>query len=91
MTDRTEESNRTEDERYIQCRECGARNRMFVWVQLPVVPGDGVPWFDGNASPTDIADWECDECASAFPSRGEACFVGYPGITEAEIQEAYDA
>lgn len=71
------------DERYIECRGCGARDQVHVDVTYRAAPGDGVPWLD-TSRVIDTHDWECQACGLCSTDRAEVCFVGYPGITDDE-------
>lgn len=72
------------DNRYIECRECGARDSIEVTVVVKAEVGDG------NARPSrdvlEYHDWSCRACETST-DRNELCFIGYPGITEAEKEE----
>lgn len=73
----------TDDPRYLECRHCGARDRIQVDVTLNAAVGDGVPWVD-TSRVLDTHDWRCDACGKYDIHREDMCFIGYPGITDDE-------
>jgi rubredoxin len=73
-----------EDPRYLECRKCGARDKIQVDLTMNAAVGDGVPWIDTSGRVLDTHDWRCDACGFYDQDRSEVCFIGYPGITEDE-------
>ena len=77
------------DPRYLECRKCGARDQIEVSTWMKAAVGDGVPTVSTQVR--DIEDWYCTACDARDYDWRELCFIGYPGITEAEKAEQAEA
>lgn len=76
---------RMADDRYLECRHCGARDRIQVNAWVEAVVGDGVPAVGTRV--VDHEEWYCMGCDAREYERTELCFVGYPGITDEEKEQ----
>lgn len=72
------------DDRYLECRKCGARDQIQVDLTMNACVGDGVPWIDTSGRVLETHDWRCDGCGHYDSERSEVCFIGYTGISNEE-------
>ena len=76
------------DDRYLECRHCGARDRIQVNALMEAEVGDGAPWVGSRVNEVDY--WSCGACGRVECLRSDLCFIGYPGITDDEKEAQRD-